>query len=164
MTYTGANSSVLILSLAFQAKSPRRPTSITSLTEKLRWISAVSQFALHELTLCNNEGDWIKGKSPAGNLVGCHPAFGGRLVKGFTSTGVILLWGCSRSLQISKLFWCYIPYSTPVPAQHSLLRSLAASTSHSVQAGLPLSVFHTRITMSTHLRATDLKFSSSCLH
>jgi len=42
----------------------------------MRWISGVPRFALHQLTLCDNKGDWIKDKSPAGNLVGCHPAFG----------------------------------------------------------------------------------------
>lgn len=133
----------------------------------MRWISVVPRFALHELTLYNDKGDWIKGKNPAGNLVGCHPAFGGRIVKGFTLTGVIGLWGSSRSLHISKLFWCYTPRSALVPARQlpALTRWFLIDFPRSEStARLPASVFPTRITTSTHLRATDLKFSSPCFY
>lgn len=104
------------------------PLSITALAEKLRWISDVSQIAQHVLTLCGNRGDWIKDKSSAGILAGCHSAIGCRLVKGWTLTGMILLWGCSRNLCISKQFWCYVPCPTRVPVH----RPACVSVSHAL--------------------------------
>ena len=116
------------------------------------------RFALHELTLYNNKGDWTKGKNPAGNLVGCHPAFGGRLVKGFNWWDMAL--GLFQEPAHS------LRHTAPGAAASCthLLISLLASTSLSVRARLHESVFPTRITTNTHLRAADLKFSSSCLY
>lgn len=116
--------SALILSPAFQLKFRRRSKSMTILTEKIRWISVVPRFALRELTLCSKKGDWIKGKSPAGNLVGCHPAFGVKLVKGFTLT-------CERALGLFQ----EPAHFKAILVLHSLLHTrpcVTASCTHSL--------------------------------